>query len=60
VETGGRRNRRRRYREASSDPARSKTLRMHGITALGNREIPSSSAAEGTADCIVKPKGERR
>jgi hypothetical protein len=33
---------------------------MRGNTAHGNREIPSSSAAEGTADCIVKPKGDRR
>lgn len=32
----------------------------HGINLHGNREILGSSAVEGTADRIVKPKGKRR
>jgi hypothetical protein len=40
VELGGRQHRRRRYRESSADPARSKNLCMYGIFMRENREIP--------------------
>jgi RNA-directed DNA polymerase len=36
----GRQHRVRRYREPLVDPARSKNLRMHGISMRENREIP--------------------
>ncbi len=49
-----------RYRKARPDLARSETPGTHGINSHGNREIPASSAAEGVADRIVKPQGERR
>ena len=42
VAMSGRQHRRRRYRELSSDPARSKNLCMHGISMRENREIPRS------------------
>ena len=60
VEVGGRPHRRRRYREALADPARSETPRMYPSTASGNREIPRWSAAEGAADRIGKSKDTRR
>jgi hypothetical protein len=56
----GRQYRERRQCEAHTDPARSEIPRTHGINSHGNREIPSSSEVEGTADRIVKPQGERR
>ena len=40
VEISGRPHRRQRYRELSSDPARSKNLCMHGVSMRENREIP--------------------
>jgi RNA-directed DNA polymerase len=40
VKGSGRQYRRGRYRESSSDPARSKTLCMHGISTRENREVP--------------------
>jgi hypothetical protein len=40
VELGGRQHRRRRYRESSTDPARSENLCMCGIFMRENREIP--------------------
>jgi hypothetical protein len=40
VELGGRQHRRRRYRESSTDPARSENLCMYGIFMRENREIP--------------------
>ena len=42
VVVGGRQHRRSRYRELPADPARSKNLCMHGISACENREIPWS------------------
>jgi RNA-directed DNA polymerase len=36
--------------EPPADPAQSKTLRMRGNSSHGNREIPTSSAADGSAD----------
>ena len=42
VEMSGRQYRRRRYREPSADPARSKNLCMHGTSLHENREIPWS------------------
>jgi hypothetical protein len=44
VKRGGRQHRRQRYRELSGDPARSKTLCMHGISMRENREVPRSPA----------------
>jgi len=40
VVVGGRQHRWPRYRELSADPARSKNLSMHGISACENREVP--------------------
>jgi hypothetical protein len=40
VELGGRQHRRRRYRESSTNPARSENLCMYGIFMRENREIP--------------------
>src|SRR5436309_9136348 len=60
VETSGRRHRRRRYREALADPARSETPSTRPSTASGNRESPRSSGAEGAPDRIGKSKDERR
>jgi hypothetical protein len=42
VKRGGRQHRRRRYRESLTDPARSKTLCMQGVSMRENREIPCS------------------
>lgn len=36
----GRQHRRGRYRESSLDPARSKSLCMHGVPMRENREVP--------------------
>src|SRR5712692_7236068 len=60
VEVSGRPGRRRRYREALTDPARSETPRMYPSTANGNREIPRPSVAEGATDRIGKSKDTRR
>ena len=51
VEGCGRPRRLARHRERQTDPARSKTLRMHGSTLHGNREIlpPSGSNCGQTA-----------
>src|SRR5512137_1722900 len=56
----GRRNPTRRYRKTQRSPARSQTLRTHGITMHGNREIPGLPAVTGTAGRDGKPKGESR
>jgi RNA-directed DNA polymerase len=42
VKRGGRQHRRRRFREPSADPARSKSLCMQRISMRENREIPRS------------------
>jgi len=60
VGIGGRQNPRRRYRKTLRSPARSETLRTHGITMHGNREIPGLPAVTGTAGRDGKPKGESR
>ena len=60
VEVGGRPHRRRRYREALADPARSETPRTCRSTADGNREIPRLSEAEGAPDRIGKSKDTRQ
>ena len=41
---GGRQHRLWRYRESQSDPARSKSLSMHGTSMRENREVPESPA----------------
>ncbi|EQD33470.1 hypothetical protein B2A_13132, partial [mine drainage metagenome] len=41
----GRQHRRQRYRELSSDPARSETLSMYGVSMHENREVPCSPVA---------------
>ncbi len=41
---GGRQNRRQRYRELPTDPARSKNLCMRGVSMRENREVPRLSA----------------
>jgi hypothetical protein len=53
VVVGGRQHRWPRYRELSADPARSKNLRMHGISARENREVPWSPVPAGDAPPIV-------
>ena len=60
VEISGRPHRGRRYREASSAPARSETPCTLGSTLRGNREIPQPSAERGSADRIGKSKDARR
>jgi hypothetical protein len=40
VERGGRQHRRRRFREPSTDPARSMNLCMRGVFGCENREVP--------------------
>lgn len=57
VEDGGRQHLKRRYRETLRGSARSETLRTHGNTMHGNREIPGLPAAIGTAGRVGKPKG---
>ena len=63
VEISRRPHRGRRFGETPMDPARSQTPCRHASTLFGNREVPRPSAqrweASG-AECIVKPKGERR
>jgi RNA-directed DNA polymerase len=49
-----------RYREVYPGSARSETPYMLGNVLFGNREIPLSSADEGPADRVGKPKGVRR
>ena len=49
VKRGGRQHRGQRYRELSADPARSKNLRMHGVSMRENREIPRSPLPDGGA-----------
>jgi hypothetical protein len=60
VEEWGRQYRLLRYRKQQSDPARSKTLCMHGRTLHGNREIPPSSGCEQDTDRIGKSEDVRR
>jgi hypothetical protein len=55
VDRSGRPHRWQRYRELLADPARSKTLCMHGISMRENREVPylpagviAGRAAQGT------------
>ena len=55
----GRRDLRRRYREALRAPARSETPCTYGNTLLGNREIPSSPAVDGSAGRVGKSKDVR-
>ena len=58
---GGRQHRRRRYREPSADPARSKNLGTYGISMRENREIPRSlvpvvaagACREGKAEAVI-------
>jgi RNA-directed DNA polymerase len=54
IEASGRPHRRRRERETSTDPARSKTPCMYGYISDGNREILGVSALRGHADRIGK------
>ena len=54
VVVGGRQHRWPRHREWSADPARSKNLRMHGISARENREVPGSDA-----HLVMEPSPER-
>ena len=60
LEIGGRQHLGRRFGEASRDPARSKTPRMHGGTLLGNREIPSASVIAGSAERVGQSKDRSR
>jgi hypothetical protein len=60
VGTGGRPYLVRRYRETRQNPARSETLCTSGNTMRGNREVLESSAEDGAADRVGKPKGVRR
>jgi hypothetical protein len=61
VEGRGRQHRLLRHREQQLDPARSQTLRMHGSTLHGNREIlPSSGRQQLRPDRIGKSKDARR
>jgi hypothetical protein len=60
VEEGGRPRRLLRHRKRQSDPARSKTLSMHGGTLHGNREIPPPSGKEIRPDRIGKSKDASR
>jgi RNA-directed DNA polymerase len=53
VVVGGRQYRWPRYREWPADPARSKNLRMHGVSARENREVPWSPAVVDDAPPIV-------
>ena len=53
VVVGGRQHRWPRYREWSADPARSKNLRMHGISARENREVPWSPVSADAAPPMV-------
>ena len=53
VVVGGRQHRWPRHRELPADPARSKNLRMHGISARENREVPWSPVLADDAPPIV-------
>jgi len=52
----GRQYRNRRYRETEANLARSKTLRMHGNTLHGNREIPPPSGSSCGSERIGKSR----
>ena len=56
VQVGGRQHRGRRYREASEDPARSKTLSMYRNNLRENREIPCLPARNKEAGRKGKSK----
>jgi hypothetical protein len=60
VEESGRSRRLLRHRKQQADPARSKTLRMHGSTLHGNREIPPPSGRKWRPDRIGKSKDTSR
>jgi hypothetical protein len=60
VEEGGRQHRAHRYREMRPNPARSETPSTHASTSFGNREIPRSPAAGGTAGRAGKFKDASR
>ena len=60
VSGSGRQHRNHRYREMCANPARSKTLRMHGNTLHGNREIPPLSGSNRGLDRIGKSRDESR
>jgi len=60
VRRGGRQHPRRRYREASGNPARSETPCTHAGTSRGNREIPGSPRAAVALGRIGKSKDTRR
>jgi hypothetical protein len=59
VVEGGRPHPGRRYREASRDPARSKTPCTHGNTLRGSREIPCLPEMDGPSGSAVKSKDVR-
>jgi len=50
---GGRRHRRRRYRELPADPARSENPCMYGVSMRENREIPRSPV------CLISGRAAR-
>jgi hypothetical protein len=60
VGISGRPHLERRHRKTFPDPARSETLCTLEHTMPGNREVLESSAGDGPADRIGKPKGVRR
>jgi hypothetical protein len=60
VGLSGRRDRTRRKRETRTGPARSETLRTHGTTRHGNREIPGLPRGDGALGRSGKPTGVRR
>jgi len=60
VRMSGRPHPGRRYREAFGNPARSETLRTHGHSLHGNREIPGSPATHVVEGRIGKSKDPRR
>jgi hypothetical protein len=60
VEESGRQHRLSCQRKRQLDPARSKTLGMHGSTLHGNREILSPSGRRVRPDRIGKSKDARR
>ena len=60
VRRGGRQHLRRRYREASRNPARSETPCTLGNTSHENREIPCPPVAEDAAGRVGKSKDVRR
>ena len=49
-----------RYRKRSGNLARSKTLRMHGNTLHGNREIPPPSGSSRGPDRIGESRDQSR